>query len=419
MIRLDRAGRARRRARRAARVAARRRTGRVLRLRSRRAPGGRGGRAALGRVTAVEPGRRQRRARARRRHSASVRRGVRARHRPCRRHDRRRPRFRRAASDPMQIDVFTLVPHAFAWITEQRPSRPCSATSSSCASSTTAIHAAARRAGRRRPLRRRRGHGAARGRRRGGARGCLRPRAGRARDRVHARGRQLDQALVEELATEPALTLLSSRFEGFDERVVEHLATDTLSIGPYVLSGGELPAMVLARRRGPPSARSAGQRGVGPGGELLAPSSTEEWSTRTTRARRSSADGACRRCCSQAITGGSRSGDGLRAAPVERVIDPYGVLGVGRDASPEQIDVAYRRAAGKAWSYERRREIDSAYELLAAPERRAEYDAHARAHRVCPRCRAGAGPAAASLAQPGRSADRRASRPGASPSTGS
>jgi tRNA (guanine37-N1)-methyltransferase len=58
-------------------------------------------------------------------------------------------------------------------------------------------------------------------------------------------GRALDQALVEELAREPRLTLLSARFEGFDERIVEHLATDAISIGPYVLSGGELPAMVL------------------------------------------------------------------------------------------------------------------------------------------------------------------------------
>jgi len=58
-------------------------------------------------------------------------------------------------------------------------------------------------------------------------------------------GRQLDQRLVEELAAEPAIALLSSRFEGFDERIVEHLCTDAVSIGPYVLSGGELPAMVL------------------------------------------------------------------------------------------------------------------------------------------------------------------------------
>jgi tRNA (guanine37-N1)-methyltransferase len=58
-------------------------------------------------------------------------------------------------------------------------------------------------------------------------------------------GRQLDQALAEELAAEPSVTLLSSRFEGFDERIVEHLCTDAVSIGPYVLSGGELPAMVV------------------------------------------------------------------------------------------------------------------------------------------------------------------------------
>ena len=58
-------------------------------------------------------------------------------------------------------------------------------------------------------------------------------------------GRPLTQAVVEELAQEPQLTLLSSRFEGFDERIVTHLASDAISIGPYVLSGGELPAMVL------------------------------------------------------------------------------------------------------------------------------------------------------------------------------
>jgi len=58
-------------------------------------------------------------------------------------------------------------------------------------------------------------------------------------------GRQLDQALVEELAQEPALTLLSARFEGFDQRILDHLCTDRVSIGPYVLSGGEIPALAL------------------------------------------------------------------------------------------------------------------------------------------------------------------------------
>jgi tRNA (guanine37-N1)-methyltransferase len=58
-------------------------------------------------------------------------------------------------------------------------------------------------------------------------------------------GRQLDQTLVEELAEEPALTLLSARFEGFDQRILDHMCTDVISIGPYVLSGGEIPALAL------------------------------------------------------------------------------------------------------------------------------------------------------------------------------
>jgi tRNA (guanine37-N1)-methyltransferase len=58
-------------------------------------------------------------------------------------------------------------------------------------------------------------------------------------------GRPLEQPLVEELAAEEHIAVLSSRFEGFDERIVRHLCTDAVSIGPYVLSGGELPAMVL------------------------------------------------------------------------------------------------------------------------------------------------------------------------------
>ena len=58
-------------------------------------------------------------------------------------------------------------------------------------------------------------------------------------------GRLLDDALVDELALAPALTLLCGRYEGFDERILEHFVTDRLSIGRYVLAGGELPAMVV------------------------------------------------------------------------------------------------------------------------------------------------------------------------------
>jgi tRNA (guanine37-N1)-methyltransferase len=59
-------------------------------------------------------------------------------------------------------------------------------------------------------------------------------------------GRMFDEALAQELAGEEHLALLSGRYEGFDERVVQHLADEAVSIGPYVLSGGELPAMVVA-----------------------------------------------------------------------------------------------------------------------------------------------------------------------------
>jgi tRNA (guanine37-N1)-methyltransferase len=58
-------------------------------------------------------------------------------------------------------------------------------------------------------------------------------------------GRLLDDALVDELCAEPALTLLCGRYEGFDERIIEHFTSDQISIGRYVLSGGELAAMVL------------------------------------------------------------------------------------------------------------------------------------------------------------------------------
>jgi tRNA (guanine37-N1)-methyltransferase len=58
-------------------------------------------------------------------------------------------------------------------------------------------------------------------------------------------GRVLDDALVDELVGEPAITLLCGRYEGFDERILEHYTTDRVSLGQYVLAGGELAAMVL------------------------------------------------------------------------------------------------------------------------------------------------------------------------------
>jgi tRNA (guanine37-N1)-methyltransferase len=146
----------------------------------------------------------------------------------------------------VQLDVFTLIPHAFAWMTEQRPLAAVLGTELDLRlfsyRDTT-------------PLRAGQVDDEPYG---GGAGMVLRVDVvaaaldavygGLPEHRVVAltpQGRPLAQALVEELAGEERLTLLSSRFEGFDERIVEHLATDAVSIGPYVLSGGELPAMVL------------------------------------------------------------------------------------------------------------------------------------------------------------------------------
>ena len=60
------------------------------------------------------------------------------------------------------------------------------------------------------------------------------------------RGRVFDQALARELAAEPRLILIAGHYEGYDERIVEALKPELLSIGDYVLTGGELPALVVA-----------------------------------------------------------------------------------------------------------------------------------------------------------------------------
>jgi tRNA (guanine37-N1)-methyltransferase len=146
----------------------------------------------------------------------------------------------------LRIDVFTLVPHAFAWLTEQRPLAAVLGTELELRllnyRDTTPLKSGQVDDD---PY----GGGAGMVLRVDVVAAALDAAYGGAPDhRVVAltpQGRSLDQQLVEELAGEQELTLLSARFEGFDERVVEHLATDAVSIGPYVLSGGELPAMVL------------------------------------------------------------------------------------------------------------------------------------------------------------------------------
>ena len=146
----------------------------------------------------------------------------------------------------MQIDVFTLVPHAFAWLTEQRPLAAVLGDGLELRlfsyRDTTPL-----RAGQvdDEPY----GGGAGMVLRVDVVAAALEAAYGSTPDRrviaFSPQGRPLDQPLVEKLAAAERLTLLSARFEGFDERVLEHLATDAISIGPYVLSNGDLPAMVL------------------------------------------------------------------------------------------------------------------------------------------------------------------------------
>jgi tRNA (guanine37-N1)-methyltransferase len=146
----------------------------------------------------------------------------------------------------MRIDVFTLVPHAFAWLTEQQPIAGVLGTELELRlvnyRETTPL-----RAGQvdDEPY----GGGAGMVLRVDVVAAALEAVYGEDRpERVIAltpQGRPLTQQIVEELAQQQHLTLLSSRFEGFDERIVEHLVTDAISVGPYVLSNGDLPAMVL------------------------------------------------------------------------------------------------------------------------------------------------------------------------------
>ena len=164
----------------------------------------------------------------------------------------------------MRIDVFTLVPHAFASLTEQRPL-------ATVLGSELDLRLLSYRDTT--PLRSGQVDDEPYG---GGAGMVLRVDVvAAALDAVYGgepparvialspQGRQLTQELVEELALEPHIALLSARFEGFDERIVAHLCTDAVSVGPYVLSNGDLPAMVLldaiARRQPGALAEGSGE----------------------------------------------------------------------------------------------------------------------------------------------------------------
>ncbi len=146
----------------------------------------------------------------------------------------------------MQLDVFTLVPHAFAWLTEQRPVATVLGNELDLRLFSYRDLT---------PLK----NGQVDDEPYGGGAGMVlrvdvvaaaldsvyRERPSHPVIALSPQGRQLTQKVVEELTQLEHVTLLSARFEGFDERIVEHLSSDAISIGPYVLSNGDLPAMVL------------------------------------------------------------------------------------------------------------------------------------------------------------------------------
>lgn len=147
----------------------------------------------------------------------------------------------------MRLDIFTLFPEAFGWFAGQRPIQNAVAAGSELR---------LRNYREATPLRAGQVDDAPYG---GGAGMVLRvdvvdaalgaayPDGTRPRTILLApAGRLLDDALADELAAEPAIALLCGRYEGFDQRVHDHLADDEVSIGRYVLAGGELAAMVVA-----------------------------------------------------------------------------------------------------------------------------------------------------------------------------
>ena len=210
----------------------------------------------------------------------------------------------------MRLDVFTLVPHAFSGLTEQRPVATVLGGELDLRLFSYRDYS---------PLRAGQVDDEPYG---GGAGMVLRVDVvanaldsiygGAPSNRVIAltpKGRQLTQAVVEARRRRGRSDASLRSLEGFDERIVEHLATDAISIGPYVLSNGDLPAMVIvdAIARRLPGALAEGS------GELV--SFSEELGggleyPHTTRVLRNSAGGGFPTCCSQVTTPRSGAGEG-------------------------------------------------------------------------------------------------------------
>ena len=151
----------------------------------------------------------------------------------------------------MKIDVFTLFPEAFDWFRAQRHVR--NVTDSDSSFDCVDYRESSQLSGRQvddTPF----GGGAGMVLRVDVVEAALRDRYGSDPSQLSSdrrvvamvpNGRLLDDQLVSELAAVPQLTVLCGRYEGFDERILDHMCGDRISIGRYVVAGGEIPAMVL------------------------------------------------------------------------------------------------------------------------------------------------------------------------------
>ena len=116
-------------------------------------------------------------------------------------------------------------------------------------------------------------------------------------------GEVLTQQKVQELAQEPWLILLCGHYEGIDQRVLDELEVEELSVGNYVLTGGELPALIVA------DAVARLQPGVLPNEPTASRATTTDcWSSRSTPARRNGMGAGYRRCSSRETTAPSPGG---------------------------------------------------------------------------------------------------------------
>lgn len=126
-------------------------------------------------------------------------------------------------------------------------------------------------------------------------------------------GRPFTQTVAQELAAHPRLLLLCGRYEGVDERVQQHLVTDEISIGDFVLTGGELAAMVLVDAVAGYCPACWAQKMP----QKMTATLPVCWKAPTTPAPKHSATGRCQRCCALAMPPTLPAGDGSKrcAAP--------------------------------------------------------------------------------------------------------